>query len=146
MGMYTQLHLASTLKPDTPIEVIETLKYMLGDSDLPPTNLEHPLFNTERWVIMLRCDSYYFDTDTRSTLRMDHIGSEYVLNVMSNFKNYDSEIDLFLEWIDPHLDKYEGEFLGYSRYEEFEQPNLIFKKKEAVPKNDLPADLESEVL
>lgn len=31
MGAYTELIFGATLKRDTPIEIIETLKYMLGE-------------------------------------------------------------------------------------------------------------------
>lgn len=123
--MYTEFHFNSALKKNTPNEVIDTLKFMLGETE----NLvkqSHPLFDTERWEYMLRMDSYYFDADTHSTLRFDEIAKQYYLCVRCNLKNYNGEIKKFLDWIFPYLDKMEGEFVGFSRYEEFEEPTLIY--------------------
>jgi len=75
---------------------------------------------------MLHCDSYYFDADTHSTLRYDDIIGSYFLCIRSNFKNYDDEIQSFIDWIRPYINKSEGDFLGFWRYEEDEEPTLIY--------------------
>jgi hypothetical protein len=127
MGMYTELHFNSELKKETPKEVIETLKYMVGEAENSPDLLpEHDLFKTGRWDYMLQCDSYYFNADTHSTLRFDDISDSYYLCIRTNLKNYGNEIEEFIDWIRPYLAKSEGEFLGFSRYEETEQPTLLF--------------------
>jgi len=127
MGMYTEIHFNSELKPDTPEDVINILKYMVGDlDDKPVSKPNHELFGDTRWRFMLQCDSYYFDADTHSTIRFDSISNSYYLCVRSNFKNYGNEIELFVEWIKPYLNKTEGDFLGFSRYEETEEPTLIY--------------------
>lgn len=129
MGMYTEFHFNSRLKKDMPVEVRNMLKYMVSDGDdcfyeLP----DHPLFSTPRWAYMLRMGSYYFDAETHSTVNYDDILGQCVLCIRCNLKNYDGEIQKFIDWIDPYLDKYEGEFLGFYRYEETEEPTLIYKK------------------
>lgn len=126
MGMYTELHFNSELKRDVPGDVIDILKYMLGELDECPELPENKLFNTSRWDYMLRCDSYYFDADTHSTLRFDDISDSYYLCIRSNVKNYEGEIEAFVDWVMPYLDKYDGQFLGFSRYEEYEIPHLIY--------------------
>lgn len=40
-------------------------------------------------------------------------------------KNYDSEIEEFLDWLEPYIGT-EG-FIGYMRYEEWEDPTLHMK-------------------
>jgi len=90
---------------------------------------------------MLNCGSYYFDADTISTIRKDDITQQWTLCIRCNLKNYDDEIEKFLDWIHPYLDKQEGDFLGFYRYEETEQPTLIHYglqqlKTTAIP--DLP--------
>ena len=126
MGMYTELHFNSRLKPDVPTSVLRVLEYMLGENSAIGEPIpDHPLFNTSRWAVMLRCDSYYFDADTISTLRYDDI-SQHSLCIRTNFKNYEGEIEKFLDWIRPYLDKDEGDFLGFYRYEETEEPTLIY--------------------
>lgn len=71
MGMYTEIVLGAALKRDTPKEVIDILNYMI-DSELEdpkPTLPVHPLFDTERWEIMLQCDSAYFGGCSNSILK-----------------------------------------------------------------------------
>lgn len=125
MGMYTEFHFNSALREDVPVEVLEVLKYMLGEREDKPATPADPLFNTERWRYMLQSDSYYFDADTHSTLRHDWQGSWY-LCIRCNLKNYCSEIEKFVAWIRPYLDKHKGDFLGFYRYEEDEHPTLIY--------------------
>ena len=77
MGMYTELVAAVQIKNNIPQNVIETLKYMIGDDNcclIPPS---HELFTTDRWGGMLRSDSYYFDGDTNSALRYDDISKSF---------------------------------------------------------------------
>ena len=124
MGMYTEFYFNAELKHDTPDDVVAMLRFMLGTSADKPPLPDDPLFSTERWRYMLMCDSAYFDADTHSTLRADH--NTHFLCIRCNLKNYDHEIQHFVSWISPYLEKDEGDFLGFSRYEETEQPTLIF--------------------
>ena len=126
MGMYTELHYNAELKKDADPSVIAILKYMVGDSEDYPTLPNDELFSSSRWEYMLRCDSYYFAADTHSTLRFDDISDAYYLCVRCNLKNYDSEIEKFIVWIRPYIAHINGDFLGFYRYEEFEQPTLVY--------------------
>lgn len=133
MGMYTELHYNARLRQDTPEKVLQTLRHMLDDDAPPPDPLPyHPLFATRRWEWMLRCDSYYFAAQTASTLRYDDIAQTHFLCIRCNLKNYDSEISHFVNWINPWVNANDGDFLGFSRYEESENPCII-RKNEAVP-------------
>lgn len=126
MGMYTEFHFNVELKKDVPQEVVEVLKFMLGDIVVEPKLPTHPLFETDRWRVMLGMDSYCFHADTHSTLRLEDIGNCYYLCIRCNLKNYNDEIEKFISWITPYLEQFPGDFLGFSRYEETEQPTLIF--------------------
>lgn len=126
MGMYTELHFNSALKEGVPVEVVDVLKFMLGEREHEPALPQHELFQTDRWAIMLCCDSYYFDAKTHSILYFDDIADNYYLCIRANVKNYDKEIAKFVDWITPYLDKDGGDFLGFCRYEEDEIPTLIF--------------------
>ena len=129
MGMYTELHFNVELKKNVPDIVLDTLKYMTDGNleDKPKEIPDHPFFNCSRWTVLFRMDSYYFASDTHSTLRLDDISQTHYLCVRSNLKNYDSEISHFLDWIMPHVDAFDGDFLGFSRYEESEEPQIIRK-------------------
>ena len=128
MGMYTELVFACELKKEVPGEVIELLEFMVGKTNIEPMTPNHPLFGNTRWRMMLKSDSYYFDGDTHSTIRFDKISQSHYLTIRCNLKNYDSEIELFLDWIKQYVDLIEDypEFKGYYLYEEAEKPTLIY--------------------
>lgn len=122
MGMYTHLILNVDFKPDTPKEVIDTVRYMVGDIEDMPEKQNHELFNCERWAVCLRCDSAYFMGETISSIAQH--GRGWALTVNSNCKNYDCEYQKFLEYIQPYISY--SEFLGFIRYEEYDHPTLIY--------------------
>jgi hypothetical protein len=125
--MYTELHYNVLLRRDTPQSVIDVLEYML-DNDLPQPSLpDHWLFRTERWKVMLRMSSASFAAPTHSELTKEP-GGYYVLSVCCNLKNYNEEIEKFVDWMDSYVAAFKGDFLGYSRYEESEDPDIIRKK------------------
>lgn len=126
--MYTEFHFNAALKEDVPSQVLQILQYMLNEREEMPDTPDHELFDTNRWEHMLRCDSYYFEADTHSTLRYDGISKHYYLCIRCNLKNYDQEINKFVDWIHPYLQGYSGDFLGFSRYEESNEPILIYKQ------------------
>lgn len=129
MGMYTELHFNAELKDDVPEDVMDTLRFMVGLESEPPLNTpDHPLFSTYRWDFMLECDSYYFPASTRSELVYAEPNDDYYLCIRCNLKNYDKEIQKFIDWITPYVDSAEGECLGYYRYEECDQPTIIYYK------------------
>ena len=140
MGMYTELVLGVKLLKKTPPKVIEALKFMTGDADEGQyegnwcPDIDDPLFSLPRWRFMLRCGSYYFPGQPDSKLIEDTVVciGEYWLNVRSNFKNYDGEINQFLKWLAPYVEQ-DGNsgFSGYYRYEESEEPTLIYFKSGA---------------
>jgi hypothetical protein len=124
MGMYTELHYNVELRSDVPAEVLAALRYML-DSDQPEARCDHPLFETDRWSVMLRMSSAYFPSRTHSELFNEY--DRWHLGVRCNLKNYDGEIEKFIDWMDPYVDAFEGDFLGFHRYEESDDPVLIRK-------------------
>ncbi len=130
--MYTELHLNVELVENLPKEVVAVLRYMVhcgrDPEEKPDVLPDHPLFGTERWEFMLTCDSYYFSADTRSTMRLDEISGTYFLCVQCNVKNYDGEIAAFIDWLTPYIDPHEN-FVGYWRYEEADDPTLIYLRK-----------------
>lgn len=130
MGMYTELNIGVAFKEDTPENIIDILKYMLNYENDEPETTDHPLFKTPRWSFMLRCDSYYFDGHTDSSMIYNDISNQWYLNVRSNLKNYDGEIELFLHFIQPYLET--TDFLGYMRYEEYDDPTLIYNTGKSI--------------
>ena len=121
MGMYTQLFLDLTLKKDIPTEIIDVLNGMVnGDCDYWK--------DKQRLNWCFNSSSYYFNNNHYSHLIFDKIGEDYRLLVLCDFKNYDNEIETFIDWLLPFIeDDYIGDdFIGYHRYEEDREPTLLY--------------------
>lgn len=129
--MYTALHFSAELKKDTPEMVVDVLNKMVNGK-LPfedPKELpDHEFFKCDRWCFLFTMDSYYFSADTHCSFRFDEIAGAWFLTVTSNIKNYDGEIQKFIDWIMPYVAESTNDFLGYYRYEENREPTLIYKK------------------
>lgn len=126
MGMYTELFICVRLEPNK--QVIDTLSYMLKEIEDYEISIKHPLFNSNnRHLSMLCCASYYFVPATTHTLTYDDISNKYCFISRSDFKNYDNEIALFIDWIMPYTYGDIGDMLGYYRYEEATEPTIIYK-------------------
>lgn len=128
MGMYTALSLGIELEPTTPKDVITILKGMTDHEKLEEAQIlaaynNHPLFGHTRWHFMLRCDSYYFDWATGFHLGYDDMTGRWNLTGASNLKNYSNEINLFLDWLQPHMNT--GGYIGWKMYEQDNLPTLL---------------------
>lgn len=128
--MYTEVAIGVEFKEDAPKSVIDILSWMADpdadDKPQPPVT-DHALFKTERWTWMLRSGgSYYFDAQPSLVWRYDDISRSWFLTVWTNIKNYSSEWQAFLDFIGPHLCYDYRRFIGYYRYEEEEDPTLLY--------------------
>lgn len=139
MGMYTEIVAALELRGGhgqsaeaPPQSIIDVLHFLTGYDDSAALDVpDHPFFSRRGWRSVLRTDSYYFPGDTRSTFRYDEIAKSWFLTVRSNLKNYDGEIEQFLDWIAPYTEPNDVRddglfFVGYMRYEEDPDPTLIY--------------------
>lgn len=128
MGMYTELIFGASLRKDTPEEVIHVLQFLIGDRTAPVELPNHPFFGTARYGHIFSSSSYYFGV-SRSLGKMwtDEISNEWVISTRSNLKNYDGEVELFLDWIKPYISKGSGsrEFYAISCYEQ-DEPNIYY--------------------
>ena len=133
MGNYTEFVFGAELKKDTPKEVIETLTWMIKGEDTytPP---DHPLFSTTRWESIGTGCSYSFGyVDPLSDIHVDDISGRHIFAIRCSIKNYEDEIELFIDWIRPYIKRGSGEndFLGYSIYEEAKKPTLYYLHEES---------------
>lgn len=125
MGLYTEFVFAAELSERIPLNVLNILKSMTTDNACSATLInipDHPFFRTERGELLACCDSAYFPGETHSCLQYNMC--YYSLTIRSCIKNYDSEIELFLDWIKPYI--ITNGFLGYMRCEELNDPTLIY--------------------
>lgn len=105
MGMYTEFIIDVKLKENTPIEIIECIYDMVNDK-------ENETFTYERNPLLNYCGS--------ETMRKSFEGLH--LKAHGEIKNYWSDINRFIDFIKPHVEKgflEDGSF-SKSRYEEFE--------------------------
>ena len=126
MGMYTELIFGADLKKDTPKNVIEALKYMIGEKKEKPDDFPLPDGRCE-WLF--QGSSYYFGVSRPiSKIMLDDIGENWILSTRSNIKNYEGEIEAFLEWIKPYIDRGSGERDMYAivTYEEDSFPTIYY--------------------
>lgn len=100
MGNYTQLRFHAELKDLTPRDE-QTIRWMVDskgirkeDMDLP----DHELFDQWRITMLFKCNQYQVPT-------FQKIKETLVLNTHAEIKNYESEIELFLDWIKPFVKK-----------------------------------------
>lgn len=130
MGKFTEINVCFDLIKDTPKNVSDILKYLIECNEEPTVLPKHEFFNCERWGVVACCDSYYFDGMTNSKIVFDDILKCYKVNIRANLQNYDDEIDKFLHWLVPYIAT-EG-FIGYTRYEEYDVPSLIYIEDDTV--------------
>lgn len=131
MGMYTELNINVEFKKDADPRVIAIIRDMcnreLDMASIDTRGLEHPLFQTERWVWMLYYSggSACFPGTTALVTREPTDFEGFKLHVCTSIKNYSQEWEHFLSFISPHLNT-EG-YLGTYRYEEHKVPTLLFR-------------------
>lgn len=114
MGMYTEFHFFGELRRDAPAQVVAVMQYLLNDvgDESAAEGLEHPFFECDRW-------HFIGGGSSCGTLTLSKLsGCEFAINC--SLKNYNGEIEKFVDWVMPYLDNYNGEFLGYSRYEDWD--------------------------
>lgn len=123
MGMYTELVIKCSIKDEIPEQVHKILQTMFGDGDYYEGELpNHPFFSRQRWRNIGRSSSYYHIPKAISYYNFGYLFSR------SDLKNYENEIDLFLDWLDPYIAEIPGQCIGWVWYEEFKEPTLVYKK------------------
>lgn len=126
MGMYTELIFGASIKKNTPNEVIEALKYMLGEIEDKPKNFPLPDGRCE-WLF--QGTSFYFGiNEPINKMWFDEIDECWHISTRSNIKNYENEIETFLEWVKPHIDSGSGQREMYAivMYEEQLEPTIYY--------------------
>ena len=123
--MYTELIFGAELKEDTPEIIINTLKYMIGDLKEKPLNFPLP---DGRYEVLFRSASYYHLNRPVSKIWFDDIAKQWSISTRSNIKNYENEIETFLEWIKPHIDSGVGlrDMYAIVTYEEADEPTIHY--------------------
>jgi hypothetical protein len=130
MGMYTEIIFGAGLKEETPKDVIDVIQRMVNGDDLIDNLPDHDFFRSERKWLMKSGGSYYFPGILEAKFWFDDISNNWFLHFRTNIKNYDNEIEKFLDWIKPYLGQGVGSrgggFYAIVTYEESEEPTIYY--------------------
>jgi len=132
MGMYTECILGCRLKENVPADVLETLNFMFREfkagepAQVPWPNSNHPTGERCNWMLHSGGSCYFGAPSGDRTLQPDGLGVR--LSARFNIKNYDNEIESFLEWLRPHIQQGSGtrEFFAIVTYEEQAEPTIYY--------------------
>jgi hypothetical protein len=128
MGMYTELIFGASIKKDAPKEVINTLYYLVNFKKLwDDVPIEKSV--TKGRNVLNGGGSYYFGvTDGVAKMWQDDIDKEWKVSARHNIKNYEGEIENFLEWVKPYIESGSGhrEMYAIKMYEEMSEPTIYY--------------------
>lgn len=104
MGSYTELVLKAGII-DLPPKEMEVIEFMFnrnmglpGSDKFAPKQLpKHPFFETPRWDAIGVSGSFYHHPHAFSSYQKGRLFTR------CDLKNYDHEIELFLDWISPYI-------------------------------------------
>jgi hypothetical protein len=134
MANLTELFFRVHLRADAPACLLDWLELVGTLERVEPYDDGHPFFARRRWwVTLVGVDPITTPTIVPTFLfqRGNDCDDRPILNIHSTFRNYDSEVTAFVDWITQWVDADPGDFLGYSLYDdsrddnECERPDLI---------------------
>lgn len=134
MGMYTELVLKIEVSKKIDESALNIFKYLFCNNNVEPTVLpDHPFFKCKRWRCVGKSCSFYHHPETINSWAEYEYSPTIRIFSRSDLKNYDNEIDLFLDWASPYFYNSENSVVGWKWYEEDETPTLI-RKSDAMMK------------
>lgn len=121
MGTYTELVLKCSIKDERPEIVHDVLNFLFNENQLHPTELpDHEFFKIKGWDAVGRTNSYY-----HCPRSLNFYDGKYLFS-RSDFKNYQDEIDLFLDWLKPYLSSPPGKLIGWAFGDEMKEPVFLY--------------------
>jgi len=109
MGTYTELILGCRLKKETPDNVIETLKWMARLSKKEPARLAFKTKSGRNPLTGYICHYFGIIEPQAPIFKFNKIAESWFLGSRAALKNYENEIEDFLEWIKPFIEQGSGE-------------------------------------
>lgn len=129
MGMYTEIIFGASLKESTPMDVIGTINVLITGDIIPAC---FKLDTRLRWLLKGGSDSFYFGSRNNppAVFVFNDISKTWALTFRGNIKNYDNEIEEFLNWIKPWIEKGSGtrDMYAIVTYEEAEEPTIFYAR------------------
>ncbi len=140
MGSYTNLIFKAKLRKDTPDNVISLLKRVLIDHDLGlgdakifktedvfVPDIDNPFFKCDRWYMLFKSTNW---DDTMQGGKFYEDKGYWILDLHTEFKNYENEIGLFVDWISPFVvGRKKKQYVGRWRWENEIEQNIYIERK-----------------
>ena len=124
--MYTELVVKCSIKENIDDNVKNILDYLFNGAELDKAKIpDHEFFKCERWHFIGSGSSCYHIPFALS--KWDYSIGSYLFS-RSDLKDYNAEIEKFIDWIDQYIDETPGMCIGWSWYEEYNEPTLLYKK------------------
>ena len=130
MGMYTEFILGCAFSKNTPKALTDALDYVINDTDAPEDPEVTKLLEEYDMDYLFNSCSYYFGAPCSGKFYFDELGDQYRISTRSNLKNYEDQIERFIEYITPYVDYGSGDghdIFAYVHYEEDPFPTLYGK-------------------
>lgn len=126
MGMYTELIFGATLKENTPTYVTQALDYVIN-TNVNLSDEAKQFIDEYSLPKLIWCTSYYFGAHVnKPSCEFDTISNRWCISFRANCKNYQGEIEKFIEFIKPYVDYGSGptNIFAIVQYEESDYPTL----------------------
>lgn len=143
MGMFTEFYFRANIKEGAFADWLDQQINHEGWFE-EPFDRDDEFFEDTRWYMpFIGGGAVYQESRTPVFRRKAQDGGEpfcHQLVLAASFKGGNATADDFVKWITPHLKMSDGDFLGYSLYEDStdgsddyrEHPVLYFHNREAV--------------
>lgn len=134
MGMYTELILGCKLSKDAPEVLTKALDAVINhyiDEKHKVSKEVEQFIEDYSLVSLFWCSSYYFGVNhPNSAFWFDTIDQSWHISSRSNLKNYEDEIETFLNYLSPYVEYGSGtdEVYAYVMYEESKRPTVYSLK------------------
>ena len=126
--MYTELIFGATLKENTPTYITQALDSVINDRTNVNLSDEVKQFIDEYSLSkLIWCTSYYFGSHVnKPSCEFDKIANTWCISFRANCKNYQGEIEKFIEFIKPYVEYGSGptNIFAIVQYEEDDYPTL----------------------
>lgn len=115
MGMYTELLLKCNIRKGEKLNKIR--EYLKFEGNITLTD-------TPRSMQIFRGGSYYHHPESIISLEDDYRDGAYLF-ARFDIKNYDGDIEVFLDWLSDAVDELDEKCVGWYWYEEEDKPTLL---------------------
>lgn len=124
MGMYTELVLKCGVNFDSMGKIEkQVFDHLFNNGEHPERLPSHPFFECSRWDQIGTMSSFYHHPKPIKSVHEDYLFSR------SDLKNYDNEVQLFIDWFSPFVSENAEQCIGWEWYEESDAPTLIYPKR-----------------